>query len=164
MGSSSKKERRATKLRDPAWTPLERCTAIKTLTGEVDYLAWETWGNSIFVVAIRREIEVEGWPSKMAHLSIHRNDRKPERNWRHFQMIKNEMVGPECEGLEIYPANSRLNDEANQYHLWVFEDPKVRLPMGSFERFVSGSAEAAEEGARQEDMPAAYRESVERTD
>lgn len=59
----------------------------------------------------------------LTHLSIKRHDRGAAKDWRHFQRIKNEICGKECEGVEIYPAESRLCDTSNQYHLWV-------LPVG----------------------------------
>lgn len=59
----------------------------------------------------------------MTHLSIRRADREWPRDWRHFQRIKNEICGPEREGAELYPAESRLLDGANQFHVWV-------LPLG----------------------------------
>ena len=39
-------------------------------------------------------------------------------------------MGPECEGLELYPAEARLIDGSNQFHLWVCSDPNVRFPFG----------------------------------
>ena len=45
-------------------------------------------------------------------------------------------MGEENEGVELYPAESRLVDGANQFHLWVFEDETVRLPFGFPERLV----------------------------
>ena len=71
---------------------------------------------------------------KCAHLSIRRDDREPVSDWRDKQAIKNQLVGPECEGLELYPAESRLVDTANQYHLWVVCDPTSRIPFGWTER------------------------------
>jgi hypothetical protein len=58
---------------------------------------------------------------------------------RHFQRIKNEVVGPECEAVELYPAESRLVDTATQFHLWVISDPNYRWPIGYNEgRVISG--------------------------
>lgn len=82
-------------------------------------------------------------------LSIKRRDRALVHDWRELQQIKNMIVGDEHEGFELYPAESRLVDTANQYHLWVFVDPAVRLPVGYRRREVMGSSEAATAGARQ---------------
>lgn len=78
----------------------------------------------------------------MIHLSIKRRDKKPVHDWRHLQQIKNELVGPECEGVELYPAESRLVDEANQFHLWCVADPRVRIPVGYAGRLVAEPQEA----------------------
>lgn len=65
------------------------------------------------------------------------------------QQIKNMIVGEEHESFELYPAESRLVDTAIQYHLWVFTDPAVRLPVGCRRREVLDSGAAAAVGARQ---------------
>lgn len=64
------------------------------------------------------------------HLSIKRIDRQPIHDWRDLQAIKNQIVGPECEAVELYPAESRLVDTANQFHLWCCPDPSFRFPFG----------------------------------
>lgn len=66
----------------------------------------------------------------MYHLSIRRMDRQPIHDWRDLQEIKNQLLGPECEAVEIYPAESRKVDSANQYHLWGVKDPTYRFPFG----------------------------------
>jgi len=70
-------------------------------------------------------------------LLVSRHDGQPCANWRDFQRIKNEIVGPECEGIELFPAESRLVDTANQYHIWVIPDASYRFPFGYKERLVS---------------------------
>lgn len=82
-------------------------------------------------------------------LSIKRRDRSPVHDWRELQQIKNMIVGEEHEAFEVYPAESRLVDTANQYHLWVFKDAAVRLPVGYRKREVMSDAEAAAVGAGQ---------------
>jgi hypothetical protein len=88
-------------------------------------------------------------------LSIKRRDKAPVHDWRDLQAIKNLIVGPEHEGFEIYPAESGLVDTANQYHVFVFVDPKVRLPVGFRTREVTGADQAASVGARQRDFHSA---------
>lgn len=83
------------------------------------------------------------------HLSIKRRDKQPIHDWRHLQQIKNMLIGMEHEGVELYPAESRLVDEANQYHLWVSTDPKYRFPWGWKNRTVAGPEEATAVGAVQ---------------
>lgn len=82
-------------------------------------------------------------------LSIKRRDKAPVHDWRELQQIKNMIVGEEHEAFEVYPAESRLVDTANQYHLWVFKDAAVRLPVGYRNREVMGDTEAAAVGAGQ---------------
>ncbi|MEI9897687.1 MAG: hypothetical protein WDN28_28470 [Chthoniobacter sp.] len=69
-------------------------------------------------------------------LDITRFDGRPCTSWREFQQIKNELVGPECEAVELFPAESRLVDTSNQYHLWVNPDPNYRFPFGYSRRVV----------------------------
>lgn len=82
-------------------------------------------------------------------LSIKRRDRAAIHDWRELQQVKNIIVGAEHEAFEVYPAESRLVDTANQFHLWVFADPTVRLPVGFVEREVLDHAAAAAVGSRQ---------------
>jgi hypothetical protein len=42
----------------------------------------------------------------MVQMSIKRIDKQPIRDWRDVQQIKNQLVGPECEAVELYPAES----------------------------------------------------------
>ena len=107
--------------------------------------------NDLFQVHVREFEPADGWPS-MLHLSIRRRDREPIRDWRHMQQIKNALVGAQNEGVEIYPAESRLVDEANQYHMYVLKDPELRFPFGFTQRMVSGAAEAAAVGGKQRDF------------
>jgi len=66
---------------------------------------------------------------RVTHLSIKREDREPIHDWRDLQIIKSLFCGPESEGIEIYPAESRMVDTANQFHLWVFPDGAT-IPVG----------------------------------
>ena len=82
----------------------------------------------------------DDWAGKVEYISIRRNDREPCDSWRDFQEIKNQLCGPDREAVQIYPAEWRLVDTANQYHLWVLplESP---FPMG----FWTGRAVAGNE-------------------
>lgn len=77
----------------------------------------------------------------MTWLSMRRNDRKPLNDFRHLQRIKNAICGPEREACQIYPAESRLMDAANQTHLWVLEEDQ-RFPWGYGNREVLTATEA----------------------
>lgn len=70
--------------------------------------------------------EIEGQPS-MVHLSMRTVENDVRHDWREMQRVKNEILGPEWEGMELYPAESRVVDTANQYHLWCLP---FTLPFG----------------------------------
>ena len=89
----------------------------------------------------------------VAWLSIKRRDRDVIRDWRELQAIKNAVIGPEHEGFELYPAESRLCDTANQFHLFVFMQSRVRMPVGFTVREVVGAAAAEAVGATQRELP-----------
>lgn len=95
----------------------------------------EVWQNDEFEVALSN-LDNDFGSIPFVHLSIKRRDKEAIHDWRKLQEIKNALVGPECEAVELYPAESRLVDSANQYHLWVFADPNFRLPFGFTERLV----------------------------
>jgi len=99
-----------------------------------------TYVNGIYQVAVYEEPCGDGWPD-MWHLSIKRRDREPldENRWRTLQSIKNEIVDPECEAVELYPAETRLVDTANQYHLFVLKARGMRFPFGFKTRLVTNN-------------------------
>lgn len=87
--------------------------------------ACEYWMNDLYQVT-RRVVEGAGG---IVHLNIRRRDGAVVRDWRHLQRIKNELIGAECEAIEIFPAESRLVDTCNKYHLWGYTDPTFRFPV-----------------------------------
>jgi uncharacterized protein YecA (UPF0149 family) len=102
--------------------------------------------NDCYTVTVRGFEKVEPY----WHLSIKRNDKRPIHDWRDLQKIKNEIIGTENEGVEIYPAESRLVDSANQYHLWVFKDVNSQIPVGFFDtRFVTDVTNEEKTGVKQ---------------
>lgn len=88
----------------------------------------EIWRNDIYQVHKKVVAEKDGPMGRIVHLSLRRLDREPITDWRHKQAIKNQLCGDETEGVELYPAESRVVDTANQYHIWVFLD--MRVPVG----------------------------------
>lgn len=80
-----------------------------------------------------------GEGQQLTHLSVKRLDKEPIHDWRDLQEIKNMLTHPEREGMEIYPAESRLLDGANQFHIWVL--PKgAKVPCGFWSRNVSSES------------------------
>jgi hypothetical protein len=86
--------------------------------------------NNIYQVTMRET------PDGVTWLSVVRIDREPVNDWRDKQRIKNELCGPEREGIELYPCESRLVDTNNQVHLYVLPVGSM-FPFGYTERDVS---------------------------
>ena len=68
-------------------------------------------------------------------MGIKDHQRTTRHDWRDFQRIKNELIGPQFDAIELYPAEDRLVDTSNQYYMFVFLG--VRVPFGWNERLVS---------------------------
>jgi hypothetical protein len=64
------------------------------------------------------------------------------RPWQDFQRIKTEIVGPEREAVELYPAESRLIDTSNAWHLWC-PPAGTEWPFGWFRGRLSYDYETA---------------------
>lgn len=165
------KRRRAAPADDlPAWTPFRRAiypaeqlTAVAAQHGAAvaEVVARdEVWRNSRFQVVVTRGVP-NGFGDPLTWLSIktlqpprHRHD------WRELQRVKNELCGPECEALELYPAEGRLHDSADQFHLWVFP-AGLRLPLGFAGRLVSDAAVPGSGSQRPfEQLPAGLRDAA----
>lgn len=122
----------------------------KTLRKEYDRLMQdEIWINNEYQVNINKNVTGFNESVKIWHLSIKRRDKEPIHDWRDLQAIKNMLVGEEYEAIEIYPAESRVVDTANQYHLWAFmsfvgEENKTppRIPVGWTMRSVTSDSVA----------------------
>lgn len=125
--------------------------AVRILTDDVKQT--EVWLNHLYQVQVRFFICAEWNRSPMVHLNIRRRDGAAIFDWRHRQWIKNQLVGPECEGMEIYPAESRLSDEGNKYHVFCFLDPAIRLPFGFQNRHVVTEEVKSPPGLRQRAVP-----------
>jgi len=90
----------------------------------------EAYANDTYQCFLRK------LPNGIRYLSIKRNDRFPIRNWQHLQQIKNDICGVESEGVELFPAMSRIADAANQYHIWVLPEGE-KFPLGFEGRLVN---------------------------
>lgn len=47
-----------------------------------------------------------------------------------MQQIKNRLIGPENEAVQVFPDESRLIDSCDKWHLWAFKDPSIGFPFG----------------------------------
>jgi hypothetical protein len=155
--------------RPPRWQPMERATPVPMPTDRRERLlampdgaavlaevqAAEMWKNDRYTVTVTRWPEAEGnvdIAGQISELSIRRNDRRAVHDWRDFQRIKNEIAGPEIEAVELYPAESRLMDTANQYYLFCLP-AGARMPFGLPLRNVTTPETAATIGAVQRELP-----------
>ena len=108
----------------------------------------EVYTNDRYQVSIREFTQKE-FGGDWVHLSIKRLDREPIHDWRDLQEIKNMLVGMENEAIELYPAESRRVDTANQYHLFCLKTKGVKFPIGYQERLVLDYDPDDDTGAKQ---------------
>jgi hypothetical protein len=87
-----------------------------TVSGQKQLL----YHNNRYHVFLRKDAPVGDCPYERVWLSIRNNDRSTRRDWRDFQRIKNEIVGPQVEMVELYPQEDHKVDTSNQYHLWGY--------------------------------------------
>lgn len=120
-------------IEDPPWTPFQPADLTPADWARVVDVPTAIWVNSRYHVFV---YERETPLGLITHLSIKRNDQRLPKDWRDFQRIKNELCGPEREAVELYPAEERLVDTSNQYHLWVLP-PGMFFPFGFMERLVT---------------------------
>jgi len=148
------------------WRDLEKQGVPKTKAKAVlrDLSKDELWANDLYVAHVRRRTG-PGWFDKskevfnafgadigeVAWISVKRHDKQPIFDWRHMQLLKNDIVGPEAEAMQLFPAESRLVDTANQYHLFAVLEG-VTLPFGFAHRAVSDSKLAEAVHAKQRDF------------
>lgn len=101
-----------------SWKRMRRLLPIPPhlLTMPTD-IPQEVWTNGEYEVFVH--YPDDGGRQGPVWLSVKRMDRETTRDWRHLQQIKNEVIGPEREAVELFPRESRVVDNANQYHLWV---------------------------------------------
>jgi hypothetical protein len=114
------------------WTPFVPAEKIPELPNDVIYI------NSRYQVNMRRGVAPSPF-GKYIELSIKTRDKMAFHDWRDFQRIKNELVGPEYEGIELYPSESRLVDTANQFFMFVFKPqfPGNHFPFGFTTRLLA---------------------------
>jgi hypothetical protein len=121
---------------------LDKASVIKLL--EDDVAKCETWINDLYQV--QKRVTDTG----VIHLNIRRRDGAAViRDWRHFQLIKNQLIGEECEAVELYPAESRKVDSSNKYHLYGVPDPTYRFSFGWQDRDVNYEEHRNVPGMRQ---------------
>lgn len=123
-----------------AYTVEQYMVSFKVSRAEAEHyrrtaLREKRYQNDDYRVFVSQVHVVGGFPP-FIHLTIERLDGAPVHSWSDLQTIKNMLVGPEHEAVEVYPAESRLVDMAHQYHLWAFAEEGLKLPIGWPERMV----------------------------
>jgi hypothetical protein len=134
-----------------AWTPFERLS-IEGPTTEDDIrhmmalgrFSWEDalraldevrrreiFANSQYKV-IRNKVPATAECTALIHFWIYRIDGRPVGSERYddFMRIRDELVGPDHEAVEIYPRRSNEVNTGHAYHLWVLADAEHRFPLG----------------------------------
>lgn len=111
-------EHRIIKRMSGEWSPFEarEITAEQRERFTCARSASAVFVNNRYVVQIY--LRSTEW-GEIEHLAIRRNDAEMVRSWSDMQRIKNELCGAERVGLEVFPAESDLVDEANMAHVWV---------------------------------------------
>ena len=127
------------------------CKVVKTLKwreflkklrdlGATKEQAWKAWtrddkndnfrNDTYHVQIVKDDPHSFGDDCELWWLSIKRHDREPIVDWRDFQEIKNQLCGEDKEGIMLYPAEDRVVDTANQYHMYVFMTEGWAVPCG----------------------------------
>ena len=117
----------------------------------------EVWKNNKYECQLRfMDGDIKGW----VWISFKHLTKEAIHDWRAMQRIKNELIGPEREGFEIFPAESRLVDTSNQFHIFVLPEGE-KLAVGYAGRsivkghndFTPGVGGSKQRGFSKEDEP-----------
>ncbi len=84
----------------------------------------ELWGSSQYTVTVHY---LDDNRDGFVEVGIHNYRRTTHVPWRHVQQIKNEVFGPDREAVQLFPAEDRLVDAANEY--WIYVYPTGTAPM-----------------------------------
>jgi hypothetical protein len=68
---------------------------------------------------------------RIAHLWVKRHNGRPT-TWKEMQQIKDELIGGDKVGIEVFPKIENIIDQAPMYHIWVFEDFDFGISDGIF--------------------------------
>lgn len=84
----------------------------------------EVWGNDRYTVTVHY---LDDNRDDFVEVGIHNHKRTIHVPWRHVQQIKNELFGADREAVQLFPAEDRLVDCANEY--WIYIYPTGTAPM-----------------------------------
>jgi len=119
-------------------SPCKIVGRVEAILGKMP--AYDEWECDLYYGSLRRFKTGAFWSGgQYAVIGITAKDETARHDWREFQQIKNSLLGPEWEGVELYPAESRLVDPTNRFYLWCFP-PGVLAGLGLPHRegFVQG--------------------------
>ena len=95
---------------------------------EIEGIApFQHWENDQYYGTLRTYASgnaLDGGP--YAVIGITSKDETARHDWREFQQIKNDLVGKDWEGVELYPAESRLIDPSNRFYLFCFPPQTIK--------------------------------------
>ena len=142
---------------DRSWQPMRPATPIRSTTAveaaktrpdvakAMEELAkQEVWANDRYVAVVSRDYD----DGEVSMISFHRRDRGALVDWRHKQMIKNDIAGPGRWAMELFPPEEHKTDQANQSWLQVMP-PGFDPPFGLRGRHVEAPGEGEDVGQRQ---------------
>ena len=111
------------------WEPLYRLGNTH-VDGITDYETWENTRYSCSVRRFKNGFFIRNRPYIV--IGISHAHGSAGHDWRDFQAIKNDICGKEWEGIELYPAESRLKETSNCFYIWCVEKGvlKFGLPGG----------------------------------
>ncbi len=99
---------------------------LKITKGPMPYIWSDGCRGSRYDIGPYQVAYRDGWLCKnddrCAMLQICREDGGSVFDWRDMQQIKNLVLGPEWEAVELYPSESRLRDPSNARYLWAKSD------------------------------------------
>jgi hypothetical protein len=84
------------------------------------FQACDFYSDDVYLVQLDKRPQHAFKNAEVWQLWISRRDGDHSRDRTDFMRIKNEVVGEEFEAVELFPAESRLNDAANRTSLFVF--------------------------------------------
>ncbi len=94
---------------------------------------WGEWENRKYTVAMDKTGDlIDAWCNDRFAVQLFENGeflwlsiRKHAEHvnpptWSELQRIKTELVGAEREGVQVFPRQSEIVDQANMYHVWLY--------------------------------------------
>jgi len=112
---------------------MEKFGKMQVHEGLKDYVD-EVWRNDEYEVQLQFADKGKGIKG-FIWLQFKHITKEAIHDWRDMQEIKNLICGEEREAFEIFPAESRLVDTSNQYHLFVMPDGE-KIDCGYTERAI----------------------------